>query len=510
MKSIKGKIVLISCLICICSILFATTISYKILSDNIKEQTYGKLEEISKKHAAEIEGWLSIQARILNELYDEIIYKNDFHRGNLVQYFNYKNQKNPDIQEYYIALPENVFIRGFGLWHPEGDYNIVEREWYINAIGSDGIAVSSPYVDVNHGELIVTFSKAIRIDGEIIGVLASDIAIDHIVNIIDESNPFEGGYGFLVDNNGNILAHPNKEFLYSKEKGLTSVEDIYSDDVSVKYLGKNKLNSIIDYDNEEKFLLYTDLGFTGWDIGLAAPVKEVMQPVNKMVDSSITLTIILTFISVVLTVILGNSISKPIKVATNYIEQMAKLDITQDIDEKYTDLKDEIGRMFNAFQKIVYSLREFLGELNIISEKVSTFSDELAALSYQSSIDTDNMAQNSANMAELNDGYMKNMSKIILSMEDLQVQAKNLIHENRESKDESIINSTELMLQDLEKLNKELGKMQDIGSFEATQFRDIYSLIEKQTLIMEEISSASQCLAELGGELNVYISKFKS
>lgn len=492
------------------SILSATTISYKILSDNIKEQTYGKLEEISEKHAAEIEGWLSIQARVLNELYDEIIYRDDFDRGNLVRYFNYKNQKNPDVIEFYIALPENLFIRGYGLWNPRGDYNVVERDWYINAIETDGMAVSSPYVDANHGEVIVTFSKAIRINDEVIGVLASDIAIDHIVNIIHESNPLENGYSFLIGNDGNILAHPNKEFLYSREKGLTNIDDIYKGDASVRYLGKNKLNSIMDYDGEERFVLYTDLGFTGWDIGLAAPIKEVMQPVNKMINNSINLTLALTFISILLTFILGNSISKPIKVATDYIEKMAKLDITQDIDEEYIGLKDEIGRMFNAFQKIVYSLREFLGELTVISEKISTFSDELAALSYQSSIDTDNMAQNSANVAELNDGYMKNMSKILLSMENLQIQAKKLINENKEVNNEPIINSARLVIQDLEELTRELEKMQDIGSFESTQFKNIYALIEKQTLIMEEISSASQCLAELGDELNIYISKFKS
>src|SRR5690606_4175634 len=103
------------------------------------------------------------------------------------------------------------------------------------------IAVSSPYVDSNHGEVIITFSKAIRIGDEVIGVLASDIAIDHIVGIVDKSNQIEGGYGFIVDNNGNILAHPNKEFLFSKDRGLTSVEEVYGKDISVKYLGKKRL-----------------------------------------------------------------------------------------------------------------------------------------------------------------------------------------------------------------------------------------------------------------------------
>jgi len=41
------------------------------------------------------------------------------------------------------------------------------------------------------------------------------------------------------------------------------------------------------------------------------------------------------------------------------------------------------------------------------------------------------------------------------------------------------------------------------------QVKNTKSMIEKQKNIMEEISSASQCLAELGEELNMYIARFR-
>ena len=507
MKSIRTKIILINCLICICSILSATIINYKILYENIEIQTYAKLEEISKKHAVEIENWFSLQASILNELYTEITYRNDFNKENLIKYLDYKNKNNPNIKEYYIAFPDNVFVRGCGIWIPDKDYITVEREWYKKALETNGIGISSPYIDANHGEVIITFSKAINIRDQIIGVLASDIAIDHIVNIIGESKPSEEGYVFLVDNNENVLAHPNKDLLYSKEKGLIAMSQIYNNEVEVKYLGKKELKCFMDNDGEKKFLLYKDLGFTGWSIGIAVPVKEVMQPLDRMVNSSITLAVILTFISIVLTFILGNSISKPIIIATNNIERMAKLDITQDVQEEYINSKDEIGRMFNAFQKIVKSLRRFLAELNIISEKISIFSDELATLSNQSSLDIDNIEQSLASATELKDGYVKKISKHIESISKIQNEANGLISDNHTGKEDITIES---IIEDIDNLFKELNKIKEIGCFEVVQLKNIYLLIEKQTLIMEEISSASQCLAELGDELNIYISKFKS
>lgn len=103
MKSVRTRIIFISCIICILSILSIATISYAILSENIKDQTYKRFEEITEKHAVGISSWFYVQERILDEIYDEIIYRNEFNNDYLIKYFNYKNFRNKDIIEYYIA-----------------------------------------------------------------------------------------------------------------------------------------------------------------------------------------------------------------------------------------------------------------------------------------------------------------------------------------------------------------------------------------------------------------------
>jgi methyl-accepting chemotaxis protein len=510
MKSIRSKIIIVSCLICIFSILSATIISYKILSTNIKEQTLGKLEETSKKYASEIDGWFAVQGKILNEIYNEIIYNNDFDKERLIAYFNYKNKTNPDINEYYIAFSDNIFVTGDGLWIPESDYNCVEKEWYRKADESNEVVVSSPYVDSNHGNVIVTVSKAIRINGTTIGVLCSDISIDHIVNIINEAKPSEESYGFLIDNNGNILAHPKKEYLYSKERGLVNIYDAYKvADINTGVASLKEIETVLDYDGIEKYFLYTNLEFMGWNVGFSVPVKEVLEPLKKIVNSSIVLAIILTFISVGLTFILGNSFSKPIKRATYYIEQMAELDIRQDIDERNLKRKDEIGRMFRSFQLIVESLREFLINLRIISDKISTFSGELASSSHKSSIDADNVAETSASIAEISDSQLKKITKIIDSIKGISYKINELI-DNGVIEDNQVLSQLKSIGIEIEDLIKESNNTKYIKIFEADQMKNVTSLTEKQTLLMEQISSASDCLAELGQELNEYIDNFKS
>lgn len=508
-KKIRTKIILLSCLICIFSILAATMISHKVLSENIKKQTFGKLEEVSGKYAIEIESWFEIQTRLVNELYDEITYKEDLNKNDLIKYFSYKNKKNKDNIEYYIALPENAFIRDTGIWYPPTNYNTVDRQWYIDATKTQEIALSPPYVDVNHGKIIVTISKAIRKDGETIAVLGSDISIDHIVNIISETKTSFEGYGFLIDDEGNILAHPNKDFLYSNKKGLTNITQIVKEgNKKTNYIDENGIRSIIDYDGIEKYLLYTNLGVTDWDIVLATPVDVVMAPLNKVVNQSIILGIILTIISVILTFILANSISKPITIATKYIEEMATLNISKDIDQDYLNMNNEIGRMFESFQMIVESLRGFLIDLSNLSNRISTFSDELAISSHKSNNYTNEISENLSNIKEGNHGKFKRVTNIILYIDNFINQNNRFIKDNNIINEELLEGQFKVIIEEMQELSIEFNKIKNIEEFETHQISAINELIEEQVLLMEEISSASQCLAELGEELNIYIGKF--
>ena len=509
MKSVRTRIIFISCIICILSILSIATISYAILSENIKDQTYKRFEEITEKHAVGISSWFYVQERILDEIYDEIIYRNEFNNDYLIKYFNYKNFRNKDIIEYYIAYNDNMFVTGDGIWLPEGDYKVIEKEWYNIAVNSDKVEISNPYIDANHGKVIVTLSKAIKIEGEIVGVLCSDISIEHIINKINELNHLEYGYSFLVDNSGNVLAHPNEEFLYSKEKGLTNIAQAYSDVIYLKQSDEGQLKKIIDYDGVKKFLAYKDLGFSGWSIGLTAPVKDVMRPLENNINKTILLAVILIFISIIFSFIFGNSISKPIIAATDYIERMSNLDITQDIEDNYLRIEDEIGRMFISFQMIVNSLREFLMGLSNMSDKISVFSDELAASSYNSNIDIDDLSQSLTNFAELHDGQIIKTNSLIVITNNIKDIVNNLKEKNKAIFDENGGMELGNILQEVEKIGNILKQINELQNVESIQLKNNSLLVNKQAIITEEIASASQCLSELGEELNTYIDKFK-
>lgn len=79
----------------------------------------------------------------------------------------------------YIALPNNVYMTTTG-WTPPEDWKPADRPWYQRAVAADGIAFTDIYIDAETGNPMLTMSLPIHRNGEIIGVLASDVNLNEL------------------------------------------------------------------------------------------------------------------------------------------------------------------------------------------------------------------------------------------------------------------------------------------------------------------------------------------
>ena len=103
------------------------------------------------------------------------------------------------------------YLDGAG-WVPEDDYVAVERPWYTQTIASgQEITFVEPYLDSQTHTVMMTVSDLLD-DGE--SVLAMDVSLEPIQQIIAKvASETEGGQAFVLDVNGIVVAHSDKNQL---------------------------------------------------------------------------------------------------------------------------------------------------------------------------------------------------------------------------------------------------------------------------------------------------------
>jgi len=100
-------------------------------------------------------------------------------------------------------------------WIPPVDFEPRDRPWYKAAIANcSDISESEPYIDAATGQYIVTYSRCVM-DGNnnCIGVVAIDVPLDKIGEIVTDAALNEGGYGMLVAQDMTIISYANPDFV---------------------------------------------------------------------------------------------------------------------------------------------------------------------------------------------------------------------------------------------------------------------------------------------------------
>lgn len=425
---IKTKIILFTCILCIVSIFSATLINYKFLAGELLNETEENARNEAKITAKEMDKWLSIQKNSLKEMADAIGYNNSYEFDYMYQYLKSQEEVNEG-NNYFIGLSNNSFVSGSG-WIPPDDYKPIEKDWYINAKNTDNVVVFSPYIDSRTGDIVITISKAIKRNGQLIGVLGSDIFVDYLVELVSSIDLGKDSYGFLIDGEGNIITHKNEAFNPDPEEGFTNINEILDgklkDIFKTEKTAKKGLNKIKDYDGKERVFFIEDMDETNWKVGIAISNAEMLKTFKKSINRLIIITIIIIAIAIILSAIMGNSISNPIIKSVKVAEKIERLDLTEDIDEKDLKRKDEIGQISLSFQSIINTLKDFVNKISESSEQVASSSEELTAVSEEAATAANSVAESATEIAIDSEEQQKDILNAVSAVEQISAQIQEI------------------------------------------------------------------------------------
>jgi methyl-accepting chemotaxis protein len=125
---------------------------------------------------------------------------------------------------------------------------------------------------------------------------------------------------------------------------------------------------------------------------LAYQVSEVNDTDQKTEALLVTLstwTTVVTIVSVAITILLSiftiRSIVNPLKVATQFTDQMAQGNFSQDPPDDFRKRRDELGDLARAFHTMVGNVRTLLGSITTGVQTTASSATELTAISEETS-----------------------------------------------------------------------------------------------------------------------------
>lgn len=215
-------------------------------------------------------------------------------------------------------------------------------------------------------------------DGKVLGVMANILDIGYLSQLINDTKTGKTGYAFMVDKEGRMIAHPDKEnILKLNLTTLAGMEDLAKKMVS----GQAGVENYV-FKGVAKTAGFAPVPLTGWSIGLSLPDSEFLAHANQVRNIVMAVGLISFAVAFVVFFFFSRIIASGIRKGVDLAIHVADGDLTADID---VHQKDEIGQLADALRNMMAQLKNIIAEVHTAADNVAAGSEQMSSTAEQMS-----------------------------------------------------------------------------------------------------------------------------
>lgn len=327
-----------------------------------------------------------------------------------------------------------------------------ETPYYVNAVISTGLPAQSDIITENVETPSIICAVPLTNSGSMYGVVCvmvpSKILTADLAEI--KLQGIESSFAYLISPQGYFIYHP-EDSIIGKITGNDMIRD---------YLEQGNVASAIatfTFDGSDKVIGLATSETNNWMLVIQANESELLAPINRLMMIAAAVLLIVLIVLALVVYGLSVTITKPIKLLTKCINNIANLDFRE--DSKLSRLGkrwDETGEMSRAMYVMQENIRAIIEKINTASYNIGNSSNTLQDIS--SSL-TDCANDNSAVSEELAAG-MEQTSATVSDINSKISYIRNMTDEvNHKSAD--TIELTQDIMQRAEKARKNTAQAAD-------------------------------------------------
>ncbi len=406
--NLKSKFILISSLILTISLCLVSVISYFSSLHMLNAEIETKTQNLADSYSNSLNAWFGKQWQILESINFSLSQLGeDVDKKYLEEYFsNYLNfcEDGKFIYDIYLVKANGDLICASGYEATEED-DFTSEEWFTVPFETREAYFSSPGYDTDSQKNVITISVPVIINDKTIGVLASDIFVDTLIDLVKNVELPKNSYGFLLDSTYGVVVHQNVNFISDVGNNIFNMffeidGGIYNN-IKDEILNQKQAN-IKDYDGISRTVYSSKVDECGWIMGIAISSAEKDALLSALVKRFILAIIFSLLISVVTLFFSVKRILSPINQLA-FVARELSIGNNNISIEKTTN--DELGILQDTFIQLINStnyqleLIKELAEGNLTMNVVLRSSKDTMGIMLKNTLEKLNMTFNNIHFA---------------------------------------------------------------------------------------------------------------
>jgi methyl-accepting chemotaxis protein len=283
--------------------------------------------------------------------------------------------------------PNGLYFDSSG-WEPDPDWDPPNRLWHQAAMANPDITmIVDPYIDADTNELVITISRTVKNDsGTITGVIAVDVLLNKLAEIVLAQKITPDGSTVLIDNDGLFLVHPDTSFMLEKNifdvMPVLEKNEILNGRVNVLFHGNT-------------YICSSPLQGTNWILISSGSLDSLRNTLRRVLTFIVFTAVGIALLASIIALVFSHSLTRPIFGLYKILKANATGDLTQKVEEKGSREFYQMALLLKETQEgiknLIRSIKNKIDGLNNTSIELSGNMGKASVAVHQISSNLDSM-----------------------------------------------------------------------------------------------------------------------
>jgi methyl-accepting chemotaxis protein len=394
----------------------------------------------------------------------------------------------------YLAMA--VVTPDFVAHYPDGTTADLSGRDYLRKAFDGKPNMSNVLISRATNAAVIMTAAPIKNDtGRVTGAVIARLPATLLSDITDRIRFGRSGYAYIIDGQGTLIAHDNKEFVLDQKNFIkeSQAKPEYAPLASMmkRMVAGRTGSEHYPFMGRERFFGYAPIEGTDWSIAAGTFTDEVMAGANTLLLRIAIITSAVLLLSGIIAWILSRTITRPIAAGIEALDGVSRGDLTVRLPEAFRSRGDEAGDLARGMQSMSDNLRQLIGEISVGVDTLAASSIEMSEIATGLSREAEGTSTKSASVATAAEEMSSNTSSVASGMEQA---TSNLT---------TVAAATEEMSSTIGEIAANSEKARTISATAVDQAKGVARLMKQLGEAAREIGKVTETITGISAQTNL-------